>query len=111
MSFQPPPLTANAEFDRWMRLFYLKAIKGGLTDHAELSNLNSQFYSHLTGAQNAALTSGGDTDLHFHSSDRNRANHTGTQSASTISDFAIAVLGVTGQPSSNAWLEAQVYGR
>ncbi|MCP4076689.1 MAG: hypothetical protein GY744_10970, partial [Gammaproteobacteria bacterium] len=33
------------------------------------------------------LTDGGDSSLHFHSSDRNRANHTGTQTASTISDF------------------------
>ncbi len=34
------------------------------------------------------LTDGGDTTLHYHATDRNRANHTGTQLASTISDFA-----------------------
>lgn len=33
------------------------------------------------------LTDSGDTSLHYHSSDRNRDNHTGTQTASTISDF------------------------
>lgn len=34
-----------------------------------------------------ALDDGVDTTLHFHAADRNRANHTGTQTASTISDF------------------------
>ncbi len=33
------------------------------------------------------LTDGLDSTLHFHSTDRNRANHSGTQIASTISDF------------------------
>ncbi|MDP4152585.1 MAG: tail fiber protein [Bacillota bacterium] len=33
----------------------------------------------------------GDVVGHYHSSDRNRANHTGTQTSSTISDFAAAV--------------------
>jgi len=37
------------------------------------------------------LLGGGDTALHFHSADRARANHTGTQSSSTIADFAAAV--------------------
>ena len=32
------------------------------------------------------LTDGGDSTLHYHSADRNRANHTGTQSADTITD-------------------------
>ncbi len=113
MAFQPPPLTGNADFDRWMRLFYKQASAGGTTDHATLSNLNSASYSHLTGAQLASLTGGSDTSLHFHSADRDRANHTGTQTASTISDFTTAVQQVvTGSsPSSSAWLEAQVYGR
>jgi hypothetical protein len=38
------------------------------------------------------LTDGADTILHYHSTDRNRANHTGTQTSSTISDFASAAL-------------------
>lgn len=37
------------------------------------------------------LTDGGSTILHYHASDRSRANHTGTQLASTISDFQAAV--------------------
>ena len=32
------------------------------------------------------LTDGGDSSLHYHSSDRSRSNHTGTQSADTITD-------------------------
>jgi hypothetical protein len=38
-----------------------------------------------------SLDDGADTALHFHGSDRNRVNHTGTQLAATISDFAEAV--------------------
>ena len=33
------------------------------------------------------LTDGGNSTLHYHSTDRDRSNHTGTQTASTISDF------------------------
>lgn len=42
----------------------------------------------LTVAQRDDLTDGGDSALHFHASDRDRANHTGMQTRSTISDFA-----------------------
>ncbi len=45
------------------------------------------------------LTDSGDSSLHFHSSDRDRSNHTGTQTASTISDFDTSV-------SSNASVTA-----
>ncbi|MCK5616081.1 hypothetical protein KAR91_80200 [Candidatus Pacearchaeota archaeon] len=44
---------------------------------------------HLTAAELAnlgILVGGGDTALHFHSADRDRANHTGTQLLATISD-------------------------
>ena len=37
------------------------------------------------------LTSNGSSNLHYHSADRDRANHTGTQLSSTISDFGSAV--------------------
>jgi hypothetical protein len=37
------------------------------------------------------LTDGGASTLHYHTSDRDRANHTGTQLSSTISDFATTV--------------------
>ena len=37
------------------------------------------------------LTDSGDTTLHYHSTDRNRTNHTGTQLSATISDFESTV--------------------
>ena len=56
-------------------------------DHAQLTNLNSTTYSHLTSTQLIDLTDAGDTTLHYHATDRARTNHTGTQTASTIIDF------------------------
>lgn len=41
----------------------------------------------LSSTDKTDLTDGGDSSLHYHSSDRNRSNHTGTQLASTISNF------------------------
>lgn len=37
------------------------------------------------------LTDAGDSALHYHATDRDRANHTGTQPSSSISDFSAAV--------------------
>lgn len=49
--------------------------------------------NNLTDAQAAALISGGNTTLHYHAADRDRANHTGTQPASTITGLgALALL-------------------
>lgn len=45
----------------------------------------------ITAANLNTLDDGVNTTLHFHDSDRSRANHTGTQPASTISDFSEAV--------------------
>jgi hypothetical protein len=56
----------------------------GIETGAEVNNISD------TNATD--LTDGGDSSLHYHSSDRNRANHSGTQLASTISNFASAVL-------------------
>lgn len=53
-------------------------------------------YYHLTGAQATDLTDAGDSALHYHSADRARAVHTGTQLASTISDFTEAAQDATG---------------
>lgn len=63
------------------------------TNHNDLAGLqgNGPEYYHFTGAQYTDLTDGLDSSLHYHSSDRNRANHTGTQLSSTISDFTSAV--------------------
>lgn len=46
----------------------------------------------LSSEQVTDLTDGGDSSLHYHSSDRNRANHSGTQLASTINNFSSSVL-------------------
>lgn len=51
----------------------------GIETGAEVNNISD--------ANATDLTDAGDSALHFHSSDRNRSNHTGTQTASTISDF------------------------
>lgn len=48
-------------------------------------------YGRLTNTQVTDLTDAGDSVLHYHAADRNRAVHSGTQAASTISDFAATV--------------------
>lgn len=45
---------------------------------------------HLSLTQHSDLTDAGDSALHYHSTDRNRANHTGTQLLATISDAGTA---------------------
>jgi hypothetical protein len=62
------------------------------SERAKLSTVETNAEVNNVSDSNATnLTDGGDTNLHFHSSDRNRNNHTGTQLASTISDFANTV--------------------
>ncbi len=65
-------------------------------NHADLQNLNTASYTHLTAVNHTDLTDAGDTTLHYHSADRARANHTGTQLASTISDFTEAAQDAIG---------------
>ena len=55
----------------------------GIESGAEVNNISDVNATDLTDA--------GDTSLHYHSADRNRANHTGTQLAATVSDFAATV--------------------
>lgn len=43
----------------------------------------------------SSLASGGNNTAHYHSADRDRANHNGNQTASTISDFASTVRNTT----------------
>ena len=52
---------------------------------------NGATYGRLTNTLITDLTDSGDTSLHYHSTDRDRANHTGTQTASTISDLTTTV--------------------
>jgi hypothetical protein len=75
----PPPSTGNAQLDQWMRLAYerLRTLPGSTSTVTE----------GLTASQRQDLTDGGDSDAHYHAADRSRANHTGTQPASTISDL------------------------
>jgi hypothetical protein len=51
----------------------------------------------LTSGEKTDLLDGGDSGAHYHSADRARANHTGTQARSTISDFAHASTHQSGQ--------------
>ena len=48
-------------------------------------------YVRITAANHTDLTDAGDSALHYHATDRDRANHTGTQLAATISNFAAGV--------------------
>ncbi len=65
----------------------------GVLEHNTLSGKQGgvapdEFY-HLSSSDNddlAVVIGGGDTALHYHSADRARANHTGTQLLATISD-------------------------
>lgn len=106
----------NRPWEDFLRsLFTIVGGSSGVIDHATLANLNSAVYTHLsavnatdlidggdtllhfhasdrnsanfTGTNWTDLTDAGDSALHFHSSDRARANHTGTQTKNTISDF------------------------
>jgi len=52
---------------------------GTIEENAEVNNISD--------IEATDLTDSGDTTLHYHTTDRARANHTGTQTASTISDF------------------------
>jgi hypothetical protein len=50
------------------------------------SDTEASFRALTTSDLPTDLTDGGDSTLHYHASDRDRANHTGTQSADTITD-------------------------
>lgn len=62
----------------------------------------------LSDTDKTDLTDAWDTALHYHSSDRNRSNHTGTQTASTISDFdAASVLAQWAVSYEVTWFKNQ----
>lgn len=113
-----PPSVREARFDDWLfRLWeYVKGLDSTTstgtvtstpTAHSSLSGLNTSEYTHLSGINAGDLTDGGDSSLHFHSADRDRANHTGTQPAASISDFTSAVQAANTQ--ENPALMAQVF--
>lgn len=67
-------------------------------------NASKQLVSSTVTTSNLTdLTDGGDSALHYHSADRARAVHTGTQLASTISDFSSAVTAVFGEAHVGTW--------
>jgi len=57
----------------------------GVSDLDDISDGTT--YVRITATNYTDLTDAGDSALHYHSTDRDRSNHTGTQTASTISDF------------------------
>ena len=89
--------------DTWLGTKDLDDIADGTTYVRSENNYDDAAVSKLAGIEGGAevnnisdanatdLTDGGDSTIHFHYSDRDRANHTGTQTASTISDFATEV--------------------
>ena len=99
----PPPQTGQP-IDGWLYLLWKRLRATGqilwsglslsgsnLTDietrnHNDLQNLDAGDYKHFTAANYADLTDAGSSTLHYHSTDRARANHTGTQTLATISD-------------------------
>ena len=79
------------------------------SEHNSLAGLQggaSDDYYHLTNTNHTDLTDSGDTSLHYHSTDRDRANHTGTQTASTISDFDTEVSNNTDVTANTAKVSA-----
>ena len=80
----PPPPTTNGIIDRWLNLLWRKLSADGelswgsigftgsnLTsiatrNHADLQNINTSAYTHLTQADHTDLTDGGATTLHKH---------------------------------------------
>lgn len=66
--------------------FGLGSVNVQIGDHIifDGSNWWKVYTDRVTQTQANSLTGGGDSNLHYHSSDRNRTNHTGTQDISTI---------------------------
>lgn len=98
LTLPPIPQAPISEHPSWRNWFQL------LSKNFSTSTTTSQGTPVLTPDQVLDLTDGGDSTLHFHSSDRNRANHFGTQTASTISDFNQAALIATATYNVLTWI-------
>ena len=72
----------------------------GLSSASDKSKLDNIEYeaevNNISDVDAADLTDSGQSALHYHDSDRSRSNHTGTQTASTISDFTEAAQDAAG---------------
>lgn len=81
------------------------------TSSAEISKLSGieagAEVNNISDANATDLTDGGDSTLHYHATDRSRANHTGTQTASTISDFSTAVAATSAITSLEADMDTK----
>lgn len=107
----PPPPSDDATQDRWLYLLWRRLTQAGqilwssldftgsnLTDlltrnHADLQNIDTATYTHLTATNATDLTDGGDSTLHYHATDRALANATGQlelDNAAYILAFAAA---------------------
>lgn len=77
----PPPPSNDIKGSAWQDWFYKITKALGSVLHNDLTDLQGgtagQYY-HLTAAQLTDLTDAGDSILHFHASDRDSANFTGT---------------------------------
>jgi hypothetical protein len=79
--------TYNTIDDEWID-------RGAVVDHNDTGGKQGGTtgeYYHLSQTHYNDLTDSGDATIHYHSSDRNRSNHTGTQLSSTISDFSESI--------------------
>jgi len=89
--------TYNTTDDIWVD-------RGAVGNHNDLSLIDGGTtgeYYHLTSTQHADLTDTGDSALHYHSTDRNRANHTGSQLYTTITDFIETVQDIVASQIQN----------
>lgn len=91
------------------------AVDGTLTVAGTINSTTVSTATIPTAVQLSGLTGGGDTSLHFHSADRARSNHTGTQSLSTIaggtatgSGYTLPDLTVSGLTTASGGLIAQL---
>ena len=110
-SNDPPGSYAWVEWYRQLRLYISTASSipwsviqfagSNITDlatylHNSMQSIQggqSAEYYHLTSAQHTDLTDAGDSTSHYHATDRARANHTGTQVMTTISDLPTLASG------------------
>ena len=123
----PPPQTGQP-IDGWLFLLWKRLTATGqllwsglsftgsnLTDietrnHADLQNLNTASYTHLTATNHTDLPDAGDSTLHYHASDRDSANFTGTNwtdltdaglttlhahAGATTQDFSMKILTIS----------------
>jgi hypothetical protein len=112
MALPPPPINDKPGSFTWLEWYrqlrnyvstsgsvpwYILNFSGSnITDITQRSHENLQTlqggsageHYHLTANQLTDLTDGNDSTAHYHATDRNRTNHTGTQSAATITGLA-----------------------